>query len=274
MTNILSTEFYRLKKSKMFWALFGVSTGLPILSMLLFIAFPPIINSFGGEMEVDGWDLIRSLNIPSLMLNEYASLLHISGLFAVICTSIFLSRDFSYGTFRNVLLANYSRLQLYLSHLVIALVVGASFLGGSMLTTLVFNGSVFGFYQMNALQVFTAIATAFALGLVSVAFAQTLMCMFLFATRKLSVTLACTIVITTFLPEIMGIIVELYGILGLVLTDNVSLDYTWIPFFNAQLLNVADIDGALVGKILLYNVPVTVFFGFMGWVGFRKKDLK
>ena len=78
MTNILSTEFYRLKKSKMFWALFGISTGLPILSMLLFIAFPSIINSFGGEMEVDGWDLIRSLNIPSLMLNEYASLLHIS----------------------------------------------------------------------------------------------------------------------------------------------------------------------------------------------------
>lgn len=274
MTNILKTQFYRLKKSKLFWTLFGVTAVLPLITMLLLWGMLGLLNTL-EQTDFDIAEFGRSLGLSSAALSEYGQLIHMSALLAVICSAIFLSRDFSYGTFRNAIVANHSRLELYLSHLLIALTIGASFMCVSMLSTIIFFGASFGFVGMSAAKVFGAIALAFAMGLITTIFVQSMMCMFLFATRRLAPTLACTIVICLVAPSIFETIVQLLQLFEIFAPDNaMNLNLTWVPLYNATLLDVGSPDGALVGKILLYIVPLEILFVFLGWIGFRKADLK
>lgn len=276
MINILQTEFFRLKKSKLFWTMLGICAGLPLVSTLLYVVLFGFVGSLGGaEIEVNVWDYIRSVGIAEGALAGTASVMSDATLFSVICASIFLSRDFKNGTFRNMLLANKSRLELYLSHLVMSITIGACYLGANFATTLLFNGAIFGFGSLTAVEVITGCIATLAMGLVSVAFVQTMMCMFLFGTRKLAVALTCPIAICMLVPSFIVAFVQFYDIINVVATGVIATtDLSWIPLYNTNLINIAALDGALVGKILLYNLPLTVFFGFMGWVSFRKADLK
>ncbi len=274
MTNILSVEFFRLKKSKLFWALFGVTAGFPLIIMLLFVAMIGFLSLFEQDVSINMWDLMRSLNLTAALLSGHGSVMHFSSLMAVICSSIFLSREFAYGTVRNILTANRSRAELYLSHIIVAVTIGTSFLGVSILSTLLFSGSVFGFYELNAAEVFTAIATAFAMGVASMLFAQSMSLMFLFGTRKLAVALACTIVICLVAPSTLSSIVSVLQILQGAATGELNTDMSWVPLYNSSLLDVSAIDGKLIGKILLYLLPLTALFGTIGWLTFRKADLK
>lgn len=274
MTNIFSVEFYRLKKSKLFWALFGVTAGMPLVNVLITSGLMALLSLLSTETQIDFAELLRSLNLGFGMLSEYGGVMHFSSLMAVIFTSVFLSRQFAYGTFRNTLIAGKSRGELYLSHMVIAVTVGTVFLGVSMTSTLIFGGSIFGFNGMSAGKVVTGIVTAFAMGMISMLFVQLMMLMFLFGTRKLAVALACTIVICMVAPSAITTFVELLSLLQMITNGNANLDFSWVPIYNASMLDVSQIDGALVGKILLYLVPLTALFGSLGWVTFRKADLK
>ena len=276
MINILHTEFFRLKKSKMFWAMFGVSAGLPLVSALVYMVLFGFLGSLGGaEIEINVWDYIRSVGIAEGAIGGTASVMSDATLLSVICASIFLSRDFKNGIFRNMLLANKSRLELYLSHLVMSITIGACYLGANFATTLLFNGAIFGFGSLTAVKVITGCIVTLAMGLVSVALVQTTMCMFLFGTRKLAVALACPIAIFMVVTSFIVGFVQFYDIINIAVTGVMTTtDLSWIPLYNTALINIADIDGALIGKILMYNVPLAVFFGFMGWVTFRKADLK
>ena len=271
MVSILQTEFFRLKKSKLFWALLIVTAALPLLSALISLG----INYFALDVmlpegyEGDFWELLRSSDMFGSGLSNLTSLTGDTFL-ALICTSIFMCKEFSNGTFRNMLLANKSRLQLYLSYLTVAVVIGAAYLGVSFVSTFVFWSAIFGFGSLSATTVITACLIALAMGLVSTIFVQTMMCMFMFGTRKMAVAIVCPLVISIIAPSLVLSFVESFTTLGLM----TEADLSWVPMYNTSLLSVTAPDAALVGKILLYNIPLSVFFGFMGWVTFRKADLK
>ena len=270
MVNILQTEFFRLKKSKLFWAMFGVCAGLPLLSVLLNMASVSLLENMDMGVEIDNaWAYIRSMNVTGAELSALPSLTGDS-LYALICTSIFLSKEFSGGTFRNMLLANRSRKEVYLSFLTMAVTIGATYLGVTFVSTLLFSGSIFGFGSISAANIVTTCIVSLAMGLVSVIFLQTLMCMFMFSTRKLAVALACPLVICMVLPAMLYSFIETFAQLGLITAGDMS----WIPLYNLLMLDLTDIDGALIGKILLYIVPLTALFGSLGWISFRKADLK
>ncbi|MCH5151827.1 MAG: ABC transporter permease [Clostridiales bacterium] len=272
MISILQTEFFRLKKSKLFWILLAVTAVLPLISALLNLGLFMLAE---GTYEIEGievnmWELLRSSDMLGSGLAGLTSFMGDSFI-ALICTSIFLSKEFSGGTFRNMLLANKSRRELYLSYLTVAIVIGAAFLGASFVSTFVFWSAIFGFGGLSATTVITACLITIGMGLVSTIFVQTMMCMFMFGTRKLAVALVCPLVIAIIAPSILFSFVDTLTVFGVIS----EADLSWIPLYNAGLLtSVTDVDGALIGKILMYNVPLSVFFGFMGWVRFRKADLK
>ena len=271
MISILQTEFFRLKKSKLFWSLLAVTAVLPLISALLNLGLFMLAEStyeFEG-IEIDIWELLRTSDMLGSGLSSLTSLMGDSFI-ALICTSIFLSKEFSGGTFRNMLLANKSRHELYLAFLTVAIVIGAAFLGASFLSTFVFWSAIFGFGGLSATTVITACLITLAMGLVSTVFVQTMMCMFMFGTRKLAVALVCPLVIAMIAPSIFFQFIETLSAFNAISVADMS----WIPLYNTGLLSVTAPDGALIGKILMYNIPLSVFFGFMGWVTFRKADLK
>lgn len=276
MTSLLRSMFFRLTRCKMFWIMLGVVAVMPLLELLLLTSLGSALQSVEQEVTADAMDVIRAQNVTASELSGLASVMPLYSLLAVICTSVFLSKDFSNGTIRNIIVANHSRLEIYASHLVVAMTVGACYMTATLLFDLIFVGSVFGFVNMSALQITVAILLAFAMGLVSTAFVQSMMCMLLFASKKLSVALACTIAICMALPSLIVTVITFVGTVDLIFNGTaISTDaMSWVPLVNAEMLDVSSPDAALVGKILLYMLPLTVFFVFMGWVGFRKSNLK
>ena len=243
MSNILQMEFFRLKKSKLFWALFGVCAGLPLLTALIYLGLAGIINA-GVEEEISGiWEILRMTGITEASLSGQASLMGDTTLLAIICASIFLSRDFNNGTFRNMLLANKSRRDVYLSHLVMALTIGASYFAVSFVSTLIFDGAIFGFGVLNFAEAVTGCFVAFGMGLVSVIFVQTMMCMFLIGTQKLAVALACPIAICAFAPSFIVVFVEIFDVLNMVTTgEGTMTDLSWVPLYNTSMLDITNLS--------------------------------
>ena len=271
MINILHTEFFRLKKNTLFWVLLGVCALLPLLSALLELAIFSGMSALENGVEYENmWEVIRTSNLGGAAISSIPNLSADLQLFGLICTSIFLCKEFSGGTFRNMILANHSRRDLYLSYMLMAVTIGACFLGVAFVSTLLFNGVIFGFGTMKVASIVSVCVLSLTLGLISVMFVQSMMCMFMFATRKLAVALACPLAISVFVPAFIFSFVNVAGQLELVSTKDMS----WIPLYNINLLDLTAIDGALIGKILLYLLPLTALFGVLGWVAFRKADLK
>lgn len=268
MKNIFQTLLFRLKKSTMFWVLFGACALLPLLEVGMNLLAFFLYNAIGVDEFTISWEAMKNGITIGAMSALPAISLH--AMLAIICTSIFLSKEFMDGTFRNALLANRSRRELYLSYLLMAVTIGGIMFGVNYLSTLLLNGAFFGFGDMAAADAVTACFVSLGLGLISVIFLQTMMCMFLFGTRKLAVALACPLVIAMIAPSVLYSFIDVFARFHLIKPTDMS----WVPLYNLNLLSLFTIDGALIGKILLYLVPLTVLFGCLGWVSFRKADLK
>ena len=277
MINILQTELFRLKKSSLFWALLGVCAGLPLISLMLqLIVVIFTAMAFGGGEIGDLWALMHQTGATATMLTSLSGWSSDPALFSVICSSIVLSKEFSGGTVRNMLLANKSRKQLFFSFALVALIIGVSYFAIAFVAILLMQGTMFGFGEMSATEAVTACFSSLALGLLSIVAVQSCVCMFLFATRKTGATVACSIVVCLFAPSIIYTLVEVAEAIRM-LMDVPSMSEAalgWIPLYNMYLYDASSVNGALVGKIVLYQAMIIAFFGGMGWLGIRKRDLK
>lgn len=276
MINVLRLEFFRLKKSKLFWILLGVTTVLPIITALVSSVILSIIDAVTSSGAGMGnlAEQFRS-SVTTSILSSLGMVGYGATLLPLITASVVLSKEFADGTMRNAILANKKRCELYFSYLIIALTVGATYMLAFIITSLVIIAPIYGFGDLTAGQAVSAVFCSLALGLLSVTFAQSCVCMFLFATRKQWATILFPILITLLVPDIMNtVIIIITTVLGL---QGDALSYTatsWVPFYNATIYDAGAIDGALVGKIALYYLLFTAVFTVSGYFSFEKADLK
>lgn len=277
MLNVLHTQLYRLKKSKLFWALFIVCGVLPLVGMLFTTA---LLSVLSGAFTGDAMGALEALraeggHLTLSTIGGISSLSSNAALFSVICSSIFLSGEFSGGAIRNMVLANKSRTQIFFSFFSIAMIIGASYLGVSFVSTLLWYGLVIGFGGMTAAQVLGGLFASLFLGLLAIDLAQTCVCMFVFVTRKTGATVAFPLLIIILAPSIVTGVVEIVLGVKLLVGQEVSISaMSWIPLSNMDLFDASAVDGALVGKITMYNVPIATLFATMGWLAIHKADLK
>ena len=263
MLNVLQTQLYRLKKSKLFWALF-IEGVYDLMGNILDSEAAGMLDA----MREEGGALTLS------SLGKQISLGSDAMLFSIICSSIFLSGEFSGGAIRNMILANKSRTQIFLSFLSVSLIIGFSYLGVSYASTLLCYGALIGFGGVTVNQVFSGCFSTLFLALITVALAQSCVCLFLFFTRKTGPTVAFPIVLVIFAPSLISTIVDLVIGLKMLTGQEIPIqNMGWIPLYNMNLFDAANIDGGLVGKIALYNIPLAALLATLGWVA-SKKDMK
>ena len=276
MLNVLNTQLYRLKKSKLFWALFIVCAVLPLLGSMFITATIEIVGNIFAEDNNIIFDTIKDeggLRTLSV-LGGLITLGSDAALFSLICSSIFLSGEFSGGAIRNMVLANKSRTQIFLSFLSVSLIIGFSYFGVNYLSTILCYGVTMGFGGVTTNQILSGCFATLFLGLVSIALVQTCVCLFLFTTRKTGPTVAFPLIIMVIAPSLVTTIVEVVLSVKMLAGQQVSLSgMGWIPIFNMTLFDASEIDGALIGKIVLYNIPLAAIFGVLGWLA-SKKDMK
>lgn len=277
MIDVLSTQLYRLKRSKLFWWMFGVCAVLPLIGMLFTTLLVGVLENVAQSEGVSIWEGLRMQGgmLTLTAISGFARLSSNPALFSVICSSIFLSGEFSGGAIRNMVLANKNRTQIFLSFFSISLIIGFSYLAVAFVSTITFYGMVLGFGGLTVSQTLGGIFATLFLAMISVAFAQACVCMFLFVTRKTGGTVAFPILVIILAPSIVATIVESVLATKLLTGQEIALEsLSWVPLYNMQMFNAAEVDGAIVGQIVLYNVPIAALFAFFGWLAISKADLK
>ena len=278
MLNVLNTQLYRLKKSKLFWALFIVCAVLPLLGALLISVITLILEkNLSGESAELFVELIGQGGEQTV--NALGGLIGLSSdaaLFSLICSSIFLSGEFSGGAIRNMVIANKSRTQIFFSFFSVALIIGFSYLGVSYASTLLCYGAVIGFSGMTVAKILSGCFASLFLGIITIALVQSCVCMFLFATRKTGPTVAFPILLILFAPGLMSVIVGIIEVVKVAVSMEAISEVTrsWIPLVNMEMFRATDIDGALIAKIALYNILIAAILAFFSWFAIKKVDLK
>ena len=277
MLNVLQTQLYRLKKSKLFWALFIVCGVLPLIGMLFTTALLSVLSDvFSGDSFVI-FDSLRAEGgrMTLSALGGLTSLGSNPALFSLICSSIFLSGEFSGGAIRNMVLANKSRTQIFLSFLSVSLIIGFSYLGVAYLSTLTFYGIAMGFGGVTAQAALSGCFSTLFLGLISIALVQSCVCLFLFVTRKTGPTVAFPLLIMILAPSLISTVVDIITGVKILVGQGVSQTaLSWIPLYNMDLFSASSVDGAIIGKIVLYNVPLAALLSTLAWLAIDKADLK
>lgn len=122
MRKLLSANFSRLLKDKIFW-----------LEMILIV-----IISMGimlrGIGDIPG---MEEIGYPVTIDDYYYSLSPMLGLFIAIFVSLFLGTEYSDGIIRNKLVVGHTRADIYLANFVVCFVAGLFFVTAWMLTGLV-----------------------------------------------------------------------------------------------------------------------------------------
>lgn len=269
MIDIIKVELFRLVKGKAFWIMLGIAAACPILLILL-NAFAAI--GYGVEGNIIA--LLRGAGITTVLLQYTTMINNDVVLLAVIASSVILSREFSDGTMRNVVLANKSRAALYFAYFITAMIVAVAYLAAFYAATLIIVAPIFGF-NASAAKATTAVFSSFGLGVIALIFMESAVCMFLFGTRKQWATILFPLLIWFLVPTIISQVLET---VSTALADNgqaLSLAaQRWIPFVNMQYSDPINIDGAIAGINVMYLSVFTAVFTVSGYYTFKKADLK
>ena len=103
--NLLNAGFFRLKKTKIFWCIIGIT---------LIIAIFSILNKIStNNQETTG-------EIDTILLN-YINLI---GFILAIFISFYVGEEFTNGAIRNKITVGYSRIKIYFTNLIVSIVVG------------------------------------------------------------------------------------------------------------------------------------------------------
>ena len=272
MINILKAELFRLKKSKTYWVIFIINAALEILGCVLILGIEAFLKSLGEGSLLEMLGLTVS---ATAMLSEFAAFSSDTSVLAIVCSAIFLSREFTQGTMRNAVLANKSRNELFFAYFIIAMLIGVSYFVTAFVLMLALYGAMLGFGAESAASAATNVFTYFALGLLSVLVVETCVCLFLFSTRKQSLTIVLPLLICLLAPSLISSLIEL--ILSGVMMSGNNISETalqCIPFYNFNTLNPSNPSGLNVGMIALYDVILAGAFFAAAFFPFQKADLK
>lgn len=275
MTSILKTELFRLKKSKAFWALWIVCAALPVVSLVFILLFFELIKSlFEGAMDNNVFGELSEF----LALSGIASVDSVAstcGILTLIATAVVLSREFTHGTARNMILANKSREQMFFAFLITAAIVASCYMTTEFVVTALLFGAAFGFGEIAVGEVVTGILCHLVLGICAMLFIITLVCMFLFATRKQNLTIIFPLLVVFIAPSLIDTVVSAI-VMALSMSGQTVSETALkcVPFYNLALIEPAHPAGLAMGMAVLYYLLFSAMFFVIGFFTFRKSDLK
>ena len=122
MNDLLRADFYSLLKSKLTYILLGISVGLPIFMIMLYVAINKIFTSDLTE-DAAAMGMGVSVFTGRVVMFGNFSLTNNIGLIIPIFAAIFTLSDIRQGTIRNKIIFGFSRVEVYFSHLIVSVVM-------------------------------------------------------------------------------------------------------------------------------------------------------
>ena len=268
MTGLIKADFKKLFKGKTLLVCSIIALGYGALTIyLLNMTIDMMKNQLGALMSM-GEDIEFSLVLGGIPKNNVWSMVNSLftnsdvGILIAICICVFITSEYSMGTFKNSVSRGFSRTQIYLSKFIVSAV-------SSLIIMLLFviGGTVVAFICMptksdvNAVQMITMILTYLFLAVA----AASMYLMFAMLFRKTGVSVATSICIVVFVSSI-------FEVLGVFVENFSNYSRFWI-------LNTFTIveQSCLNGEIyipLLIGLGYIVVTGAIGMFVFKKRDIK
>lgn len=273
MIDIIKVELFRLKKSVIFWVMLGLAAASPLIAVLLNSLLLALFGiAEGGSLNI--LEALRTAGVTEGLLQQMANVSGDIALWAIIATAIVLSKEFTDGTMRNVILANKTRAELYFGYLITSMIVAVTYLTAFLAVTLIIIAPIFGFNGASAGKIASAVFCSYGLGILALAFAETCVCMFVFSIRKQWAAILFPLLIwyaPAAFTSILTIVINTMAEMG----QLTSIDFVrWIPFVNIQQYSPLNLDGVVVGMNVLYIAIFIAAFVCIGHFTFKKADLK
>lgn len=279
MTKLLSANFSRLMRDKMFWI---VSAAMFIISAFM------IIKNGMTAADMDDVNNIKSLN------SCYFNMLPMLSFFYSVFISFFIGTDYSDGTIRNKIVIGHSRTNIYLSNFITCF-AGTLIIFAALLIGGAFGVPYFGYWQGG---IKDYIIVVFLGILITAALTAVLTLISMLSTNK-AITVVLTIVVSLILTLAAS---SIYNILcePEFTRDFVSISADGNIEFGPEVKNPAYVSGMQrkiyefllqflpAGQSILianeeltiplvnavYSVLLTVAVNICGVFIFKKKDLK
>lgn len=282
MSKLLSANFFRLKRDKIFWI---VSAAMLVLS-----AFSMINNGITAQKYADQ----NIENNVTALESCYFNLMPMIGIFFSVFISLFLGTEYSEGTIRNKLISGHTRTDIYLSNYVTCL-VGTEFIYVLFLIGGLVGIPFFGIWKapISQIIIYTVIGFFITASLTAILNMLSMLSTNKAATAVLSIVLAFALMI---------IASSIYNVLAEPETtaEFISMSADGKVEFGDEIPNPAYVSG-LERKIdewlvqflptgqgilaanseisqpvlnIVYSIIIAVIVNIAGIFAFRKKDLK
>lgn len=150
MTELLSANFLRLRKTNLIWGSLGVCVGLGALAALGEFRFQV---GMGADLSVP--EVAQAKALLEGQFFEYAAFI---GILAAEFISLFFGTEYSDGAIRNKIAVGRSRLSIYFANLITGFAASLGCMAGYMLSCLAVGGPLLGWFTKPAPPLLCAIA--------------------------------------------------------------------------------------------------------------------
>jgi hypothetical protein len=258
MLNLLRADFFKLKKDRTFMAAIIIMFIFSILNPLTFLILKNMVNT---EMPDQFANLFDASGRGVFLMGF--NIFNNSGLILPIMIVLFLAREFQYGTIRNKLITGKSRVQVYLSDLIVGTVFGIVMVTILSVLSLAIGTLILGYGSAFSL---SFILKVYISGLFIFIVSFAISTFLVFVTRSI----AFSLIVNLFLLVIVGA-------LGTALSGkNVILDKIMNLTIVGQTVTVmaGQVTTAFMFKTVLTSIVTLIVITFAGIILFEKADLK
>lgn len=274
MNKLLSANFMRLRKEKVFWILF-------FFMFALGIVFPTIIKI--DEMRTG------IINDIDNVFGHYAMPMGI--IIAVLC-SFFVGQEYSDGTIRNKIISGKKRTDIYLANFITCATASLFICCGFFIPYLCIGIPLLGFFTIETKVVLQLLLTVIFL---SVAFSSIFNLVAMLNTNKAVTAVICILLAFLFLligMQLNKMLSQPKTVLGMTIEDGVET-YEELPNPNylgdeerkivqfaydftpgGQVAQCAAMDAVNLSILPVYSLIITLAATGIGVFCFKKKDLK
>jgi ABC-2 type transport system permease protein len=259
MLNLLRADFFKLKKDR--------TVIVAIIIMFIFSLLNPLTYLILKNMDLTGMPeqfstMYTEISGRVVFLMGF-NIFNNSGLILPIMIVLFLAREFSYGTIRNKLITGKTRIQVYLSDLIVGTVYGIVMVTILSVLSLAFGTLILGYGSAFSIGfILKVYITGLIIFIVSFAISTFL----IFVTRSM----AFSLIVNLFFLVIVGAIgTTLSGKSDLL---DIIMDLTIV----GQTLSVMNgqVTTAFMLKTILTSIITIALITFVGIKLFEKADLK
>lgn len=266
MLSLLRADFYKLIRRKSFY-ICGIIGVIAACCAIFLENINLSLTLQSMSMELDSLPALYRVYFTGL--SAFNRTITYSGLYIAIMVSMFISGEFSFGTIKNIITSGKSRVKIYVSKLVMALVISTVYTLACALAGFITGSILWGTGEITRteyLEIFRVIGL-----IIAVEFSmQSLFTMFCFMFRTTGASLTINLVISTIISNVLPFINVLVNKFFHV--EDFSIMKYW-PDAYLQVFNSFEITNTQIIEGLIACAIVFVASTTIGMFTFQKRDI-